>query len=193
MAALAPAPAQLPRLYHDQTFDYRGHSFRVRFEPDDSMGAPWKEHDGHGVISDWTRRDKAPGERVLAEDRGSRLYYDIAKTMKIARRDQWGCPHYTPDQFKAGQLPAEHPTRRAMAACAVDRDFDRMRAWCADQWAWCGVVVELVNEDEEPEGLSLWCIENDDREYMTSVAYELADQIIARIEVAEPDVVRSNN
>lgn len=71
-------------------FEYSGHKFRVTAYHDDCMGAPWEEHDGHGIISDWTTRDKAPGELVLASDRGSNRYYDFAETVKIARRDGWG-------------------------------------------------------------------------------------------------------
>lgn len=57
---------------------------------DGDHGAPWEEECGHGPVSDWTRRDKLPGEFVLNEDRGSKRFYDFAGAVKIARRDGWG-------------------------------------------------------------------------------------------------------
>lgn len=67
-----------------------GYSVRVHVDYDQDMGAPWEEHDGHGPVSEWTTRDKLPGERVLATDRNHRRYYDFAEACKIARRDGWG-------------------------------------------------------------------------------------------------------
>ncbi len=66
------------------------HVFSVTLEPDTDHGAPWDEEDGHGPVSDWTRRDKMPGEMVLAEDHGWRRFYDFAEACRIARRDGWG-------------------------------------------------------------------------------------------------------
>lgn len=59
-------------------------------EPDNDHGAPWDNCDGHGPVSDWTRRDKKPGELVLNTDRQSKRFYDYAEACRIARRDQWG-------------------------------------------------------------------------------------------------------
>ena len=73
-----------------ETFRYAGKPFAFKIERDDSMGPPWEEHDGHGDVSEWTSRGKAPGELVLSEDRGSFRYYDFAGACKIARRDGWG-------------------------------------------------------------------------------------------------------
>lgn len=71
--------------------------FTARIEPDDGMRAPWKEHDGHGPVSEWTTRDKTPGELVLCSDYGSKRYYDYATACHIARRDGWGPPLYRAD------------------------------------------------------------------------------------------------
>ena len=51
------------------TVDMGGFSVTARIESDGcSMGAPWEEHDGHGPVSEWTRRAKRPGEIVLVKD-----------------------------------------------------------------------------------------------------------------------------
>lgn len=67
------------------------HTFAVTIEPDQAHGAPWDEEDGHGPVSDWARRAKAPGEIELHSDRhGWRRYYDFAEACRIARKDGWG-------------------------------------------------------------------------------------------------------
>src|SRR5690606_5719725 len=66
-----------------------GLTFSVSLEYDYVHRAPWEECDGHGPVSDWTSRDKLPGERVLRHDRGSYRYYDVAEATRIAKRDGW--------------------------------------------------------------------------------------------------------
>ena len=41
-----------------ETITVQGRDFAVMVEPDDGMRAPWEEHDGHGIVSEWTSRDK---------------------------------------------------------------------------------------------------------------------------------------
>lgn len=65
-------------------------AFAWKLESDDSGESPWDSCDGHGDVSDWTRRDKAPGELVLNDDRGAKRFYDFAGACRIARRDGWG-------------------------------------------------------------------------------------------------------
>lgn len=63
----------------------------ARIERDDDMGPPWKEHDGHGPVSEWRPREsKRPGERILHEDRGSCRFYGWQEAVQIAKRDGWG-------------------------------------------------------------------------------------------------------
>lgn len=38
-----------------------GHTLKIEVERDDDMGPPWAEHDGHGPVSEWERRDKRRG------------------------------------------------------------------------------------------------------------------------------------
>jgi hypothetical protein len=179
--------AKHEKLWDGNVFDHRGYRFRVKFERDDDTDAPWENSDGHGIVSDWTTRQKAPGERVLSEDHGSFRYYDFAGTLQLALRDQWG--------VAGGRLPGE--SRRQYAVRAVEQDYEYLRAWCRDEWEYLGVIVSLHADDADDEDEtmveSLWGVESYSDDYPTEVAYELADQLIARLEVAQPDVVLSEN
>jgi hypothetical protein len=77
-------------VFDGEIIEQGGHRFRVNIERDDDNEPPWENSDGHGVVSEWTTRDKRPGERVLCSDRHSKRYYDVHETMKIAKRDGWG-------------------------------------------------------------------------------------------------------
>src|SRR5262252_7222021 len=74
--------------YDTDIHEQNGRRYRVEFHVDDAMRAPWKEQD-FGVVSEWTSREKAPGERVLNEDHGQFRYYDVAATTELARKDGW--------------------------------------------------------------------------------------------------------
>jgi hypothetical protein len=77
-------------LYDGDTFTRGGRTFKVEFPRDDDRGAPWLEEDGHGPVTGLERREKAPGEMVLNDDRGAKRFYDFQEAVKIARRDGWG-------------------------------------------------------------------------------------------------------
>jgi hypothetical protein len=77
-------------LYDGDTFEHRGLRFRVQFPYDDHHGAPWEECDGHGPVSDWTTRDKRPGELILATEGRHRRYYDFQAAVALARSESWG-------------------------------------------------------------------------------------------------------
>jgi hypothetical protein len=82
----------------------RNARYLVQIERDDDYGAPWENEDGHGPVTDWTTRDKCPGELVLNQDRRSYRYYDFQAACRIARRDGWG--------FLPGELETKrHATR----------------------------------------------------------------------------------
>lgn len=74
------------------SFDFtrNGRDFVAEIHVDEGHGAPWEEEDGHGPVTDWERRDKRPGELVLADDGRAKLFYDFAEACRIARRDGWG-------------------------------------------------------------------------------------------------------
>ncbi|MDE2202718.1 MAG: hypothetical protein KGJ38_08320 [Burkholderiaceae bacterium] len=149
--------------YRTEHFEHSGRRFVAEYYVDEDMGPPWKVHDGHGPVSDWTRRDKRPGERVLCEDRGARRYYDWQAACKLARKDGWNVE------------PFDAPNRIERA---VQADFDRLRAWCNDEWHWCGVSVRLDGADENFYH-ALWGIESDAGGYFEEVREELADECLA--------------
>lgn len=73
-------------------FEHAGRRYRAEVHHDSDMGAPWEEHYGHGPVSDWTIRDKRPGELVLSVDsrgrasmRAARAGLAVAVTARPAR------------------------------------------------------------------------------------------------------------
>lgn len=169
-----------------EKMEHKGHWFLVEVERDEDMGEPWKVHDGHGVISQWTCRNKLPGERVLVEDRGSRRYYDIEATMKRAKRDGWGLDAKDTEDLtkKLGRAP----TKGEIIAEAVEQDYQRMKAWCNDDWYWVYVKVTLLDVGGKKTEFrnSLGGIDGDDQEdYLKEVAEELADECIDEAEAVD--------
>lgn len=130
--------------YNTETREAHGKEWTIEWVYDTNTGAPWKECDGHGPVSDWEHRDKRPGELILNKDRGSKRFYDFAEAVKIARRDGWNTKPYHWD------------TKGAQAAAAAWADFEYLRGWCNDEWHYCGIVVTL-NDDISA---SLWGIED---------------------------------
>jgi hypothetical protein len=161
--------------------EVNGLKFRVAIEADDCKGPPWNEQDGHGPVSDWTSRDKRPGERVLNHDGRSYRYYDWAEAVRIAKRDGWGIGDAARTELV--RALGREPTQREVAAAAVEADFARLRAWCNDEWYWVGVVVTLldVDGDDTGERESCWGIESDSPDYHAEVAHDLAEQIAREI------------
>jgi hypothetical protein len=166
------------------TIEVNGLTFAVRIEHDDCMGAPWTEHDGHGIVSEWTSRSKAPGEKVLASDRTSKRYYDIQATIELAIKDGWGASGNT-----------EGMTKRQIAALAVEQDFEHLQAWCNDDWRWVYVMVTLLDVERNAtnERESLGGVESSDSEYLKSTAIELATEIANRIGDSDSLCVKVRN
>jgi hypothetical protein len=170
--------------YHElETFKHAGLTFRAETTPDECHGAPWEECDGHGPVSDWTTRDKAPGERVLAQDRGSRRYYDAAEATRIAKRDGWGLAE---DGIAAlRDKLGRDPTRGDITAEAVRRDFDYLRAWCDDEWRYVVLRIVLLDVDgaETDRDAYLGGVEStDDEAYVRDCARDLAAEIAADLD-----------
>lgn len=111
-------------------FEYEGQKFRAELFHDEDMGAPWDEHDGHGTVSDWTSRDKAPGEMVLAQDRQLKRYYDFREAVRIAKRDGWNAQPY-----RDNETPGQRAAKAALA------DFRYLQDWCEDRWMWVYLKV----------------------------------------------------
>lgn len=167
---------------YDDIREYKGYRFGIRFEPDYDHGAPWEESDGHGIVSEWTTRDKEPGERVLVSDYSHKRYYNVVETLKIAKREGWDAPPYG---GKKGEK----------AARAVQADFEYLRQWCNDQWRYAGVIVEQLDDDDNPTGIeaSLWGVETYKDYHEKDVVPELLDECMAQIEVETPDIIVSEN
>jgi hypothetical protein len=156
-------PARSYIYWDGDTFTRHGFEFTVTHPCDDSGDAPWERCDGHGPVSDWTRRDKRPGERILCEDRGSHRFYDWQAACKLARTEGWNAkPYDAPNQIER----------------AVRADFDRLRDWCNDRWQYLGVVVTLKGTEHED---SLWGVESDAYDYLAETAHDLADEILHRL------------
>jgi len=87
-------------------------------------------------------------------------------------------------------------TAAAYAARAVEHDYEFLRGWCTDQWAYVGVVVEHLDDDGAPvpgRSESLWGVDTYDDAYPRTVAHELIDELLHQIEVPNPDIQLSEN
>lgn len=144
-----------------------GFTLTARIEPDTDMGAPWVEHDGHGPVSEWTTRDKLPGERIINEDGNSRRYYDFKAAIKQAKAEGWDAPPYGKG------------TKGEQAERAVNADFRFLKAWCDDEWQWVGVIVTASKNGIELGNASLWGIESESRDYLLEVAEDLASEAVS--------------
>ena len=158
-------------VYHSETSTIEVDGFEViaTIYQDDTGDDPWDREEGHGPVSKWTTRDKAPGERVLCQDRSSKIYYDFAEAVKIARKDGWG------SDGDEGLTPG------AKAARAVEADFERLRAFCAGGWGYIGVAITVSRKGvrlTEEYAHALWGIESDCGLYCNDVAKDLTEEAI---------------
>ncbi len=152
----------------------------VHLPYDQHYGAPWKECDGHGPVSEWTTRDKRPGEWELSSDRWSKRYYDFAEAVKIAKRDGWGLSSEGLAEL-AAKL-GRTPTKGQIAVAAVERDYEMLRGWCNDEWHWIGVCVDIYDaEGEEAYSDSVWGVADLD-DYWKTLALEFIETGIEKIE-----------
>lgn len=95
-----------------------GFTLHATIEPDTEYGTPWDNEDGHGPVSDWTTRDKLPGELILSNDRSSKRFYDFAEACRMARRDGWG---FLPAPFRL----TDASDGRRMAVCEEPKRHGR--------------------------------------------------------------------
>lgn len=156
-----------------ETFEYKGRTFRLEVDQDECIGPPWKESDGHGPVSEWTCRDKRPGEWVLCKDGRSKRYYDFAEAMRIAKKDCWDAKPYGVG------------SKGEQAYRAVKEDFEYLRGWCNDQWTYAVLHVTLLGEDGEWQsdshlgGVEWYYTVSD---YIMGTAKELADELLAEVD-----------
>lgn len=164
------------------TKELEGFTITARLEYDHDTPAPWIDCEGHGPVSDWRRRDyaghhaKKPGELLLADDggnayRGSALFYDYAEACRIARAQGWNTPPY--------EVPGETPRQRA--ARAARADFERLKAWCDQEWYYGGVVLSVSRNGImlDDSAASLWGVESDGEEHLLEVAEDLVEDALA--------------
>lgn len=160
---------------HHETID--GYSVSIEIHHDENMGAPWEEHDGHGIVSEWTHRDKAPGELLLCTDHRSKRYYNFSATLELAKKDGWGLN----DEAKAKLATrlGRKPTAREIRVEAVNLDFKYCQGWCNDTWYWTGYVTRITSPTgDSVEGDSCWGF--DDQDYMLREAIDIAKHAIER-------------
>lgn len=153
---------------HTDVTDKEGKRFRIEHHYDHDMEPPWESAEGHGVVSDWTRRNKRPGELILNRDgRGWCRFYDFQASIKIARRDSWNSWNMLPTAAARGEELVR----------AVMMDFHYLRDWCQDKWHYMGIMVfPLTNEGDQLRSKqhSLWGIESEsDSSYFEEVTNEL--------------------
>lgn len=151
-----------------------GLTFSVSLEPDYSHGAPWEECDLHGPVSDWTSRNKLPGERVLISDGNFHRYYDAAEATRIAKRDHWGISP-TASEALVVRLGRE-PTAGEIAAAAVEANFQYLRSWCDGEWHYTMVTVTLLDMDGDETWMfeSVGGVESNCHDYIYELAHDMA-------------------
>lgn len=197
----------------ESTIDVGNYEVTARVVYDEDAGTPWDNEDGHGPVSKWTNRPKRPGELVLQSDRGGYRYYDYAEAVKIAKRDGWGwlpgkliierdgegmggratCGDFTAydaENFNNAisevyRLHKATMSPRQYAAKAALRDYNILKAWCNDEWFYCGIVLSVLDNGHEisDHAASVWGIEcnypDSDNNYLAEVAEELLPEALA--------------
>lgn len=162
--------------FKTETRTIHGHDVTLSWFHDPFHSPPWKEHDGHGIISDWESRPKAPGERILCSDRTSHCFYDWQATMALAKKDGWGLGPI--ELAKLESKLGRKPTQNEIVAESVERDFQYCKGWANDDWHWCGYQVEIDGEVFD----SLWGIESRESEmdYHGKEAWKEVSEHLAR-------------
>ena len=176
-------------LHDNDTFIHRGVPFRVHFESDDHMGAPWDEECGHGPVREvsysyYSKPTKFAGERVMHQDGRTAWLYDWAGAMVQAREEGWGLGE--DELVKLTKQLGRTPTPGQVTERAVSLDFQRLCRWLSSDWTWVGVCVEELHAKDFSEGIinpvcsryenAIWGIESDAGEYLDQVAHEMAEE-----------------
>ena len=152
-----------------ETFEHKGFRFHLIIEDNDFYDPPWEISDSHGIVSDWTTRSKAPGERVLSCSGSSYRYYDWEGTIKRARAEKWGISG-----------PTTGLTSRQITELAVKYDYEYLLAYCNNEWSWVGYTVTLLDSNGEMTKFSdsVWGFESFDEESIRDSYLEVCDELI---------------
>lgn len=162
------------RLFDGDTFTREGITFRVKMDHDYDMGPPWEEGDDSDLVSDWTTRPKAPGERVLNRDRGSYRYYNFAEAVK-RYTEQGRDPYAKGWRSDLG----EDATLGQVAARIAELNFIHYDHWCRDLWQWMVLSVEMLTKDGGTVGSEhLGGVSSEDHATITEEAWDMAGQLI---------------
>ena len=166
----------MSQLIKTETREIAGREYEVKTFYDSHTGAPWIEHDGHGPVTEWESRHKAPGEKILTYSRdGSKRFYDFKAAVAIALRDGWSASEADYAAWTAGALTTGQRAERAARA-----DYKRLLGWCDDSWHWIGIQVAPLcacGAAMEDKAESLWGVESDCCDRIDSVVLELVEQI----------------
>lgn len=112
-----------------ETFEYQGKEYSLEIVQDHYQPKPWKEFDCHGEVCDWTSRDKAPGELILATHKNNKLYYDFQATTRRAKAEGWG------------GVSSENLSFKQRVRAAVLADFEHLQKFCDGRWYFACLTV----------------------------------------------------
>jgi hypothetical protein len=101
----------------------------------------------------------------------------------------WEFTAYNPENFNKAisavyKMHESTMTPEQYAARAAERDFKVLKAWCDDEWRWCGVVLSTSYNGREilENAAALWGIESNypdsDNSYLAEVADSLLDEAL---------------
>lgn len=154
-----------------------GWKIKVEFQRDEDYGPPWKEHDGHGEIVETHCRQDHMGDWELNSERGWYRYYDWKATLPIAIKDRWDAAPYGVG------------TKHERAMRAMKADYEYLRAWCNDAWWYVGIIVTLLDEnDEEIDEESCWGFESNCIDYLCSEARSWAAHMLVKARKVQHNV-----
>lgn len=129
--------------FRTETVTRNGVDYVVEYENETDQFLPWEEDEGHGPVSDWTTRDKKPGELVLASDRGLNvMLYATFERFEIALTKEDVLPGSHPGQCDKDiiELVKKPYIREQLDAIP----FDSLRSELREYGAWD--EVELAND-----------------------------------------------
>lgn len=171
------------------TVESNGRTYQVTIEQDDTGDAPWERSCGMIEVDRVSHNygtycgpSKKPSEYVF--HRGNRGCYsyvvDMRRAIETALIESWGI---SPATQSGVEMARGRPmTKREIAVYAVNQNIEFMRGWCADEWAYVGVCVSLLNDEGEPTGeydAALWGIESISGDYIND---SVIPELIAEIE-----------
>lgn len=156
------------------TTPQQGFDLTVTIEPDQHSGAPW-DNSPYSLTMEHSSRNSG-----MYQATGH--WFDAGNLVAIT--SNWtDCPHDARDQIHAMHRATMSP--RAYAALAARQDFERLRAWCNDDWNYVGIIVTASKAGINLGTVSLWGLESDDKSgYLIETAQDLAQEAIESAQAA---------